>query len=65
MLFSSTGISLVQDGQTDARINTSTASGLQHAYVVPTQPSDAESEQTVPEVSSLEELMAEMKCIWR
>ncbi|XP_014481170.1 PREDICTED: ubiquitin-like modifier-activating enzyme 5 [Dinoponera quadriceps] len=58
------GISLVQDGQSDARSCVSaTIPGVRHAYAVPTQASDAESEQTVPEASSLEELMAEMKCI--
>ncbi|XP_032678895.1 ubiquitin-like modifier-activating enzyme 5 [Odontomachus brunneus] len=57
------GISLVQDGQSDAQSYVWTASGVRHAYAVPTQAFDAESEQTVPEASSLEELMAEMKCI--
>lgn len=56
----------MQDGQSDAQSYVSaTTSGVRHAYTVPTQASDEESEQTVPEASSLEELMAEMKCIWR
>ncbi|EFN84866.1 ubiquitin-like modifier-activating enzyme 5 [Harpegnathos saltator] len=57
------GISLVDEGQSDKESSVSTAPGVRRAYAPPTQPSDAESEQTVPESTSLEELMAEMKCI--
>lgn len=58
------GISLVQDGQqSDEKSCVTPGSNLRYAYTVPVQAINSENEQTVPEGPSLEELMAEMKCI--
>lgn len=62
------GISLVdeQSGQLDKESNhVLSTSGVRRAYTIPK--TDSEEEQTVPESTglSLEELMAEMKAIWK
>jgi len=66
-LFYFTGISLVeeQSGQPDKEPNVLSTSGVRRAYTIPK--ADSEEEQTVPESTglSLEELMAEMKAIWK
>lgn len=64
------GISLIdeQSGQPDEETSVST-SGVRYAYTIstPTYATNSEREQTVPESTgvSLEELMAEMKSIWK
>lgn len=61
------GISLVdeQNGQVGREPSVLSASGVRHAYTIPKN--DSEEEQTVPESTglSLEDLMAEMKAIYK